>query len=56
LEIRRINERITGLERIAENYRLRIPVLDLYGMEEDALAELNRQESRLKELLSGMDG
>ena len=56
LEISRINERITGLERIAESYRLKIPVLDLYGKEEDVLAELNRQESRLKELLTGMDG
>ena len=56
LEIRRINERITGLERIAESYRLKIPVLDVYGKEEDVLAELSRQESRLKELLAGMDG
>ncbi|MBS0483992.1 MAG: hypothetical protein JSS06_02050 [Proteobacteria bacterium] len=56
LEIRRINERITGLERITESYRLKIPVLDLYGKEEDVLAELNRQEIRLKELLAGMDG
>jgi len=56
LEIRRINDRITGLERIAENYRLKIFVLDLYGKEEDILAELDRQESRLKELLAGMDG
>ena len=56
LEIRRINERITGLERIAESYRLKIPILDLYGKEEDVLAELNRQEIRLKELLAGMDG
>jgi hypothetical protein len=56
LEIRRINERITGLERIAESYRLKVPMLDLYGKEDDVLAELNRQESRLKELLAGMDG
>jgi hypothetical protein len=56
LEIRRINERITGLERIAESYRLKVSVLDVCGREEDVLVELNRQESRLKELLSGMDG
>ena len=55
MEIRRINERITGLERIAESYRLKIPVLDVYGKEEDVLAELNRQENRLKELLAGMN-
>lgn len=56
LEIRRINERITGLERIAESYRLKVSVLDVCGKEEDVLAELNRQESRLKELLAGMNG
>ena len=56
LEIRRINERITGLERIAENYRLKVPVLDVYGEEEDVLAEISRQENRLKELLAGMNG
>jgi len=56
LEIKRTNERITGLERIAENYRLKIPVLDVYGKEEDVFAELNRQENRLKELLAGMNG
>lgn len=56
LEIRRINDRITGLERIAESYRLKTYVLDIYGKEENVLAELDRQESRLKELLAGMDG
>lgn len=56
LEIKRINERITGLEKIAESYRLKVPMLDVYGKEEDVLVELSRQESRLKELLSGMDG
>ena len=54
LEIRRINDRIAGLERVAESYRMNIPVLDLYGSEESVNAELNRQEIRLRELLAGM--
>ena len=54
LEIRRINDRIAGLEIVAESYRMNIPVLDLYGSEESVNTELNRQEIRLRELLSGM--
>jgi len=47
---------MTGLWKIAESYRLDTPVLlDVYAKKEDMLAELNRQEKRLKELLAGMN-
>ena len=55
LEIRRINDRLNGLERIAESYRLKIPVMDIYGKEEEVLAEIELQEKRLRELLSDED-
>lgn len=55
LEIRRINERLGSLEKIAEDYRLKLPVLSIYGKEDDVLAEISRQENRLKELFSGLD-
>jgi len=55
LEIRRINERLTRLERIAEDYRLKLPVFDIYGTEENILSEINVQESKLRSLLAGMN-
>lgn len=55
LEIRRINGRIEGLEKIAESYRLKVPMLDAYGKEEDVLKEIALQEAKLKALLGGME-
>ena len=54
LEVRRINERLSSLEKIAEAYRLKTPMLDIYGSEEAVLAEVELQEQRFKKLLDGM--
>lgn len=54
LEIRRINDRLARLEGIAEDYRLKLPVLSIYGKKEDVLAEIEFQEARLKKLFHAM--
>lgn len=55
LEIRRINDRLISLEKIAESYRLKSPIFGGFEKEEEVLAEIERQEKRLRELLSDED-
>ena len=52
LEIRRINERLVKLENVAQEFRLNNSFISSINKEEDILAEIKRQEDRLKELLS----
>ncbi len=52
LEIRRINERLTGLEKIAERLRLGDVMLKMFHTIESIQEEINIQENRLKTLLN----
>jgi hypothetical protein len=55
LEIRRINDRLVSLEKIAQGLRLRDLLLSQFHTIEDIQTEINLQENRLKLLLAGSD-
>jgi len=55
LEIRRINDRLVSLEKIAQGLRLRDLLLSQFHTIEGIQTEINLQENRLKLLLAGSD-